>query len=142
MEINGKDVYFVAAKALIRDGEKLLVTHDVFGDWDIPGGRIKKDEFEKPFETVLERKIREELGSDIRYEVGAPKVFFKVERVEAGIDTKVRIFAVGYEVTYLGGTITLGDHHDEYRWVNITEFNPDELFTGGWAKGLREYLAR
>lgn len=142
MEINGKDVYFVAAKALIRDGEKLLVTHDVFGDWDIPGGRIKKDEFEKPFEAVLERKIREELGDDIRYEVGEPKVFFKVERVEAGIDTKVRIFAVGYEVTYLGGAITLGDHHDEYRWVNVNEFNPDELFTGGWAKGLHEYLAR
>lgn len=142
MEINGKDVYFVAAKALIRDGEKLLVTHDVFGDWDIPGGRIKKDEFEKPFEAVLDRKIREELGDDIQYEVGEPKVFFKVERVEAGIDTKVRIFAVGYEVTYLRGAITLGDHHDEYRWVNVNEFNPDELFTGGWAKGLREYLSR
>lgn len=87
MEINGKDVYFVAAKALIRDGEKLLVTHDVFGDWDIPGGRIKKDEFEKPFEAVLERKIREELGSDIRYEVGAPKVFFKVERVDIRVSS-------------------------------------------------------
>lgn len=140
MEINGKDAYFVAAKALVRDGGKLLITHDVFGDWDIPGGRIKKDEFEKPFEAVLERKIREELGDNIQYEVREPKVFFKVERVEAGIDTKVRIFAVGYEVKYLGGTITLGDHHDEYRWVDVNNFKPDELFVGGWANGLKEYL--
>lgn len=141
MEINGKDVYFVAAKALVRDGGKLLITHDVFGDWDIPGGRIKKDEFEKPFEAVLERKIREELGDDIQYEMGGPRVFFKVERVEAGIDTKVRIFAVGYEVKYLGGAIILGNHHDEYRWVDVNDFKPDELFVGGWANGLKEYLS-
>lgn len=140
MEINGKDVYFIAAKALLRDGDKLLITHDVFGSWDIPGGRIKKDEFEKPFETVLERKISEELGSNIQYTIGEPKAFFRVERLEKGIDTKVRIFAIGYEVHYLGGEIQLGTNHDAYRWVNVNDFNPDELFIDGWQTGLRDYL--
>lgn len=42
MEINGKDVYFVAVKALLRDGNKILLTHDIWDQWDLPGGRIKK----------------------------------------------------------------------------------------------------
>ena len=48
MEINGKDVYFVAVKALFRDGNKILLTHDIWDQWDLPGGRIKKGEFKKP----------------------------------------------------------------------------------------------
>lgn len=140
MEINGKDVYFIAVKALLRDGDKLLITHDIFGSWDIPGGRIKKDEFEKPFESVLERKLLEELGGNIQYTIGEPKVFFRVERLEKGIDTKVRIFAIGYEVRYMGGEIQLGTNHDEYRWVNVNDFNPDELFADGWQTGLWDYL--
>lgn len=141
MEVNGKDVYFVAVKLLLRDGDKLLLTHDIFGDWDLPGGRIKKAEFEKPLEAVIARKMREELGENVQYVLGEPKVFFRVERVEHGIDMPVRIFAVGYEAQYIGGSIKLGNHHDEYRWVAIADFNPDELFVGGWAEGLREYLA-
>jgi len=140
MEINGKDVYFVAVKLLLRDGDKLLVTHDVFGDWDLPGGRIKKDEFEKPLEAVIERKMQEELGGAIMYILGEPKVFFRVERMEQGIDIPVRIFAVGYEAQYESGEIQLGNHHDEYRWVDLKDFKPEELFQGGWLKGLQEYI--
>lgn len=142
MELNGKDVYFVAVKLLLRDGDKLLITHDIFGDWDLPGGRIKKAEFERPLEAVIARKMREELGADVEYELGSPKVFFRVERVEQGIDMPVRIFAVGYEAQYKGGAIQLGDHHDEYRWVDVNAFNPDELFVSGWADGLKEYIQR
>lgn len=142
MEVNGKDVYFIAIKALIRDEDKLLITHDIFKSWDIPGGRIKKDEFEKPFEDVLRRKIAEELGSDVKYEIGEPVTFFRVERNEVGIEGSARIFAIGYEVKYLGGGITLGDHHDEYRWVDINSFDPNELFKDGWEIGLSEYLGK
>jgi len=142
MEINGKAAYFIAAKALIRDGDKLLITHDIFGEWDIPGGRIKNDEFNKPFESVLERKIKEELGNNIQYKIGQPKVFFKVERVEAGTNIKAQIFAVGYEAAYLGGEIVLGEHHDEYRWVNVADFQPETLFDGGWLTGLQQYLGQ
>jgi 8-oxo-dGTP pyrophosphatase MutT (NUDIX family) len=140
MEINGKSAYFIAAKALIRDGKNLLITHDIFGSWDIPGGRIKGDEFAKPLEEVLDRKLREELGANVQYQIGRPNTFFQVERNEAGIDQKVGIFAVGYEVSYLGGEIMLGEHHDEYRWVNINNFQPETLFEGGWLTGLQQYL--
>jgi 8-oxo-dGTP pyrophosphatase MutT (NUDIX family) len=140
MEINGKDVYFVAVKLLLRDGNKLLITHDIFNLWDLPGGRIKKDEFEKPLESVIDRKMQEELGSEVKYSLGEPKVFFRVERIEQGIDMPVRIFAVGYEAKYEGGVIKLGKHHNEYRWVDIDDFKPEELFEGGWLRGLQEYI--
>lgn len=140
MEINGKDVYFVAVKLLLRHGDKLLIIHDIFGDWDLPGGRIKKEEFEAPLESVIVRKMHEELGGNVSYTLGKPKVFFRVERLEHGINMPVRIFAVGYEAQYEGGEIKLGNHHDEYQWVDLKEFKPEELFEGGWLKGLQEYI--
>ena len=54
-----KDLYFVAVKVLLRRDAQLLITHDVFGDWDIPGGRIKPDEFETPMQDIAARKIGE-----------------------------------------------------------------------------------
>ena len=142
MEINGKDVYFIAVKALIRDGDKLLITHDIFKSWDIPGGRIKKDEFQKPLTDVLKRKLSEELGDDITYEIGDVVTTFSVERNEVGIDTNARIFAVGYGVRFIDGTINLGENHDMYEWVDINDFEPSSRLADGWEKGLEAYLAR
>ena len=137
-----RDLYFVAAKLLIRDEDKLLITHDIFGDWDLPGGRIRKEEFDAPLESVIHRKITEEIGSDFKYEIGDPSVTFRVERIEQTINEKVRIFAVGYAATYLGGDIKLGDHHDKYEWVDVRTFNPEDYFTGGWLKGVQDYLVK
>lgn len=142
MSYEQKDSYFVAVKLLLRDGDRLLITHDIFGDWDLPGGRLKPDEFETPLEDVIKRKMNEELGPSIRYEVGQPRVFFRVERNEANLaDQKVRIFAVGFEATYIGGEVRLGDHHDKMEWVDIATFVPEDYFTGGWLKGVQGYLA-
>lgn len=138
-----KDLYFVAVKLLMRDGDKLLITHDIFGEWDLPGGRIRISEFDSPLEEVIERKMNEEIGQDIKYEIGKPSVFFRVERIEQQTPNwdgkKVHIFAIGYEGTYKSGDIKLGDHHDKYEWVNVKTFKPDAYFTGGWLKGVKEY---
>lgn len=137
-----KDSYFVAVKLFLRDGEKLLITHDIFGAWDLPGGRIKPNEFDTPLEDIIERKVREELGGDIKYKLGpANGIFFRVERKEQGLDgQKVRIFAVGYDAEYLGGEVGMGDHHDKQEWVDVNNFKPQNFFTGGWLKGVQEYL--
>lgn len=136
-----KDLYFVAVKLLIRDGNKLLITHDIFGSWDLPGGRIKKDEFKASLPSVIERKMKEELGADFKYSIDEPTVFFRVERQEHGLNNqKVRIFAVGYKSKYLGGEIQLGDHHDKYEWVGIDTFKPEDYFVDGWLEGVQEYL--
>ncbi len=143
MSSSEKELYFVAVKVFLRDGQKLLITHDIFGAWDLPGGRIRKDEFEKPLEQVLERKIREELGPEVKYKLGEPNdIFFRVERQEAGLNNKtVRIFAIGFDAEYLGGKVGLGDHHDQKEWVDVKTFEPEKYFTGGWLTGVQEYLA-
>jgi len=136
-----KDWYFVAVKLFLRDGNKLLITHDIFGSWDLPGGRIKKDEFSKQLESIIDRKVEEELGEGVQYELGEPKVFFRVERDEQGLGgQKVRIFAVGYDAKYLGGEVRLGGHHDKMEWVELDSFNPEKYFTGGWLTGVKDYL--
>ena len=138
-----KDLYFVAVKLFIRDGNKLLITHDIFGSWDLPGGRIKKDEFEKPMDRIIDRKVHEELGDEVKIEIGKPNnIFFRVERKEQKLGEIVRIFAVGYEAKYLGGEVNLGDHHDKMEWVHINNFKPEEYFTGGWLKGIKEYVSK
>lgn len=141
-ETKAKDTYFVAVKVLLRDGDRLLITHDIFGSWDLPGGRIKKDEFNTPLEAVIERKIKEELGGQVVYELGEPSVFFRVERLEHNTQEMVRIFGIGYTATYMSGEISLGDHHDQMEWVDINTFVPEDYFTGGWLTGVQEYLAK
>ncbi len=143
MELYEKDLYFVAVKLLLRDGDKLLITHDIFGSWDLPGGRIKKDEFKASLPSVIERKMKEELGDDVKYTVGDPTVFFRVEREEHGLNNqKVRIFAIGYEASLVSGNVKLGDHHDKYEWVDIKSFKPEDYFVDGWLTGVEEYLAK
>lgn len=136
-----KDLYNVAVKVLMKKGGNLLITHDVFGEWDIPGGRIKPDEFETPLEDIIQRKMNEELGSSLRYKLGAPKVFFRHERIEMTSGEKARIFAVGYEAEYVSGDIILGNNHDDYKWVDVNDFEPSNYFKGGWLKGMNEYLS-
>lgn len=143
MDEYDKDLYFVAVKLLIRDGDKLLITHDIFGAWDIPGGRIRKDEFKASLPSVIKRKMTEELGDDFKYSAGEPIVFFRVQRKEHGLNNQdVRIFAIGYEARYEGGEIQLGDHHDKYEWVDVRTFKPEAYFVDGWLEGIQEYIAR
>lgn len=143
MDQYDKDLYFVAVKLLIRNGQKLLITHDIYGSWDLPGGRIKKDEFKASLRSVIKRKINEELGSDFKYSYGDPTVFFRVERNEHCLDNKtVRIFGIGYDAMYEGGEIKLGEHHDTYEWVDVHTFNPEDYFVDGWLEGVKEYLAK
>jgi ADP-ribose pyrophosphatase YjhB (NUDIX family) len=135
-----RDLYYVALKLLLRQADKLLITHDIYGDWDLPGGRIRVDEFNKPLESVIDRKIKEELGPQVKYKLGEPKVFFRVQRQEQTLGQLVRIFAIGYEAEYAEGDVELGAHHDEMQWVDTQTFKAEDYFTGGWLEGVQEYL--
>ncbi|MFA6426902.1 MAG: NUDIX domain-containing protein [Candidatus Magasanikbacteria bacterium] len=143
-----KDLYFVAVKVFLEDGKgNLLITKDIFGDWDLPGGRLREIDFKVPLEKVLTRKMKEELGATLKYTLGEPVVFMRHERNETLLDNKkqkMRIFAVGYKALYKSGKIKLGTQHVEYQWVDVKKFKPEKYFTGGWLKGVREYqlLAR
>ena len=140
MNTEQKDTYFVAVKVFFEKDGKLLILKDNFGDWDLPGGRIKKDEFEVSLEQIIKRKINEELGNKIKYTIIKPVVFMRHERNEAiPGNPKARIFAIGYSGTLDNGEIILSPRHVEMKWVDLKTFKPEEYFTGGWLKGVKEY---
>lgn len=135
-----KATFFVALKLLLRQSEQLLITHDVFGDWDLPGGRLATKDSDTALEEVLSRKVAEELGTEVEYTLGQPRALFRHERREAALGGhSVRIFAVGFEAAYLGGSIRLGRHHDRYEWVEAATFDAGSYFVGGWLSGVEEY---
>jgi len=140
--MGNKDVYFVAVKVFLEDDAgRFLIVKDRFGDWDIPGGRLKENEFSVALEAVIERKVKEELG-DIHYELGEPTVFMRHERDEIlpdGKKEKRRIFAIGYMAKYIGGQIKLGKNHEKFGWVGIDTFKPEDYFSGGWLAGIKEF---
>jgi 8-oxo-dGTP pyrophosphatase MutT (NUDIX family) len=141
MSTQEKDTYFVAVKIFLEKDGKFLVMKDNFGDWDLPGGRIKKDEFEAPLESIIARKMKQEVGDEIKYEIGKPLLFLRHERVEASEgNPTVRIFAVGYPATWKSGEVKLSERHTELLWVDPKTFRPEDYFKGGWLKGVQEYL--
>jgi len=137
-----KDTYFVAVKVFLEKGGKFLIIKDNFGDWDLPGGRLTRDEFETPLESIIARKMTQEVGPEVRYEVGKPLLFFRHERVEAAPgNPTVRIFAIGYQATWKSGDVKLSERHTELLWADPTTFKPKDYFKGGWLKGVQEYVA-
>lgn len=139
---NNKDVYFVAVKVFLenKDGA-ILITKDRFGDWDIPGGRLRENDFLTPLEDVVNRKIKEELGDEVKYELNEPVVFIRHERdeiLDSGDREKRRIFAVGYRASYTGGDIELGKNHEDLLWLKRSDA-AEEYLEGGWLKGVRDY---
>jgi 8-oxo-dGTP pyrophosphatase MutT (NUDIX family) len=141
MTASERDLYFVAVKVFLEHGDKFFIFKDSYGDWDIPGGRIQRHEFDIPLDKILERKMREELGPAARYRLGKPVVFMRHERVEASTGKKARIFAIGYLAVFLGGKIALSGQHGRSKWVSIKNFNPAGCFQGGWLKGVKDYQA-
>ena len=127
MNIEQKDTYFVAVKIFLEHGGKLFVFKDRFGDWDLPGGRIKRDEFSTPLDQVIRRKILEELGNEVECSVGKPEVFMRHERHEAVPGSPiVRIFAIGYPAILIKGSIRMSKQHIEMKWVDPLKFKPEE----------------
>jgi 8-oxo-dGTP diphosphatase len=144
LTFNDRSLYFVAVKVFLRDGDKLLLVHDVWNNWELPGGRIKPHEFKKSLTETVERKMREELGDDVKYSGLKPTgTFFQVERFEdIDSDTRVKIFAIGFEAQYDGGEIKLSDNHDELKWVDVKTFQPLELQDNDWMHGVEDYLKK
>jgi ADP-ribose pyrophosphatase YjhB (NUDIX family) len=143
MDKKAKDLYYVAVKVFLKRAGDFLILKDGFGKWDLPGGRIRYEEFKKPLESVIKRKLKEELGGSIKYQLGEPFIFMRHERKETMPHgpKKARIFAIGYRAKFLGGTINLPSHHTKYEWASIKTFKPEKYFEGGWLEGVKTFLA-
>ncbi len=138
-----KDRYFVAVKVFLEKEGKLLILKDSFENWDLPGGRIKRQEFDTPLEQVIKRKMSEELGTGVIYTLHpVPEIFMRHRRLEqVGDESEARIFALGYVGVLESGDLVLSPAHNEMKWVDPKELVPKDYFTGGWLDGVRQYLA-
>ncbi len=142
IDISQKDPYFIAVKIFLEKDDTFLIMKDKFGDWDLPGGRIKKFEFATPFSDIIKRKMSEELGDNFTYQVAAlPQVLMRHERVEASPgNPTVHILGLGYRAQLVAGLPEMSDAHVLMEWVDKKTFNPKDYFTGGWLAGVEEYL--
>ena len=101
--------------ALIEKENKILIAKrstgdpNVFGKWEFPGGKVKKNEDEK---HAIEREILEEFELVIK-----AKSFVKNNICEYPTKTvDLRL----YSCEYISGDFHLHDHSD-YRWVERQE---------------------
>ncbi len=112
----GEKLFNVGVKALIVKNEKVLIVKHTKGWWEVPGGRIDKNE---SIEEALHRELREELPNikaivldevvdarrlhkDIKEDVSLVLVFYKVE---ADFDGKPK----------------LSHEHTDYKWATKNE---------------------
>ncbi|MBY0538747.1 hypothetical protein K2P47_05125 [Patescibacteria group bacterium] len=139
-----KENWFVAVKILLRKGNELLVLRDTFGEGDIPGGRLRKDDFETPLLEVLKRKVTEDIGSDVSYKIihQNPVCTFRHERFEVGSGENVRIFALGFEAEYESGEIITGEYIESHTWIDLRTAQLSDYLEGGWLKGVEEYVQK
>lgn len=122
----------VGIKAFIVKDNKLLVLKENKDNyqlpecyWEITGGRIDVGEESLPQSEVLLREIKEELGEDLKIEIGAPITTWVRKRKENEF-----VFLVGYICYYKSGEIKLSEEHTEYRFVNNEEWKSLNLAPG------------
>lgn len=108
--------YQVALKALLRKGDKILFLRlaDAPKYLDLPGGRIDNVETKTPLPRILDREIREELGTKVRYRLGAPLFQFRRSVPSRNIYN----FLTVYDAEFLSGDIKLSFEHSSYEWVD------------------------
>ena len=100
----------VGQKAFIERDGRVLILFFPNGWLDFPGGRI--NEGEDDLGEALRREIREETTLEVA--ITAP---FATWLGRAGT-----VLLVGYRCSYVSGEVTLSDEHNDFRWVDRSDF--------------------
>ncbi len=141
--------FYVGLKAFIAKGDKLLILQDDEGLWELPGGRIEKNEIFDGLEKSLYREVAEELGDYFHYEVG--RVFHVwIRKPEFAASSSYAaeyrgkdlcIFLVGITCEYKNGEPELSPEHQNFRW--ITKEEVDKLvFENTYKDAIKKYFQR
>jgi 8-oxo-dGTP pyrophosphatase MutT (NUDIX family) len=132
----------LATKALLRDGERLLVLYRPDGEIDFPGGRLESSEVETPLHTALRREVQEEVGPGVTFTISHTAFVSRRSYLQGG--EKHYIVAIFYECTYGGGEVVLSAEHDGFAWLTPEQIlATDRAFVSADEKArLFEYLSR
>ena len=135
------DFYNIALKLFLIKKDKLLILEGATpGFLDIPGGRIGQGEFKRPLVAILQREVKEEIGS-VKYSLNSQPIIFWRWEAPSGKHKGLRIFYLGYEGKYLSGRIKLSPEHTGYRWADLKSFAPKQEFKCGYIQAVEDYLA-
>ena len=133
-------IFLIAFKLLLRKDNKVLflrlAEEKFLNVLDLPGGRADEGEEEIPFLEILEREVKEEIGEDVKYNLGklAFQNYRRVQKPYALINV--------YEGEYLSGDIKLSPEHISYEWIDpqTYKFRKEEFFNEEEYLAFKEYL--
>lgn len=117
----------ITAKAIFENNGKILFVKDHKGVWELPGGRIEKNEGQ---EQALKREIKEELGWD--------KIEIK-DKIHTWSFKQFLVFV--YECKTHEYDIQEHDEYSEYKWVSIPEIN-DLNMRQGYKQSIKRFLKK
>lgn len=145
-----KALYQVSLKAFLKNkkGKVLILGANVGGSFagffDLPGGRIHREEFSVPLTTVLQREINEEIGnSDFTlnpFPVGFGRHLLpgKFEHLEHD----VQVLYLFFEGTIRSNDIKISHEHSSVEWVDLQSIDVNKYFTSGIREGVEMYMQR
>lgn len=108
-------MFFVGQKVFVEKGDDVLILFNQRdGKIDLPGGKIQVNE---AIDKALVRELEEELGSDVKIEVGEPFIRWTTE-MYYGKNIGKKILLIGFKGKYISGEIDLSDEHSGYKWVD------------------------
>jgi 8-oxo-dGTP pyrophosphatase MutT (NUDIX family) len=119
MGLHDHALWQVATKALLFDGDKVLVLITPDGYLDFPGGRVDESERNIPWTDALRREISEEVGNGVQVDVG--QTLFVSKRKYHNGGQEHHIAAIFFRCEYKGGDITLSEEHGGHEWMTIEQ---------------------
>ena len=134
-------VFYCSLKVVLKNsgGQILALEAQTIGDlsgfYDLPGGRIDEGEISLPFEPLLDREIKEEVGA-IQYTIDPRPIFSTTWTLPSYLHPFVYVY---YEGQYKSGDIKISDEHMSYKWVNLNKEELQKHFTKWHYKTLSEY---
>lgn len=111
--------------------------HDA-GLWEIPGGKVKKDEF---FDEALKREYLEETGLEINIE----SLYNVVENryIACKSSQKINSIQLIMSVTVSSNDVKISSEHSDYGWFSKKEIDDminDELLTIPAINAFKKHL--
>lgn len=143
-----KGLYQVSLKVIMKNtkGEVLGLREvdkgSMKGYFDLPGGRIDADEFYIPFDEIIKREIREEVG-DVYYTLNNSPVALGRHLIPSHLTSSgknINVIYIFFEAKYLKGEIEINDEHLGFEWIEISKIKLEDYFDSGILEGMRMYL--
>ena len=110
---------------VFRNDQVLLIRRGnppLYGDWSLPGGRVKEGE---DLKKALRREVREECSIDIK--VGDLITEFEYIEKDGRDRVKYHYVVFDFKAQYVSGNLVLASDALEVRWVPLEQLKEFDL---------------